>query len=643
MEKKYFELLQSKFSNKEAIYTELINLEAIQNLPKGTELFLSDIHGSSKIFDHILRTGAGNVREKIANYFGDEWSESKKDQFNLLISYPEFALKDTNFKDQKTAKVYQETIIDLIGFMRFCSVKYTRSKVRKAIPEKYTYIIEELLYTDLNQKEKKLYYSNILDRLVSLNQAEPFIIVVSKIIQRLVIDHLHVVGDVFDRSSGEDEVMERIGSYHSVDIQWGNHDILWMGAMFGSKVNLVTLLRIAARYGYLYELENTYGLNLRPLFLFAEEKYDWHEKFQPIVNEEESIYEHESETLLNKAHQALAIIQFKLEGQLLERRPDFQMENRRVLTQIDQTKQTYSHIGKNYYLNQFPFGSINANDVEALSEEEEYIVSTLLKSFQQSEKLVRSTKFLLKKGSMYLKYNGNLLYHGCIPMDENNEFVELVFEGNTVKGKRLLDTFEDYIRKAAVKPWRDADLATDILWYLWAGKFSPLYGRSQMTTFERYYIKDKASYIEERNPYFEQREKKEIAEKILNEFELYDKQAKIINGHTPIRAKKGENPVKADGRVIVIDGGMNKAYRQSTGIAGYSLLNNSYGFQIVTHSPFHSVQKLFVQGKDGTSLKHVIDKKLERKQIKTTTIGKKIQEQISDLHALIDYLEELGQ
>ncbi|MCC5895954.1 MAG: fructose-1,6-bisphosphatase [Alkalibacterium sp.] len=634
---KFLDLLREKFESSDAIYTELINLEAIQNLPKGTELYLSDVHGADKAFDHILRTGAGNVREKIENYFGDSWTAEQMNLFSLFISYPGYALEHTE-STVKDREWYMQKIRDLINFMQFCAVKYTRSKLRKALPGAYAYIIEELLYTDLSQKEKDLYYKNILYRLISLKQSEEFIIELCKVIQRLVIDHLHLVGDIFDRESGEEAVMDKLIHHHSVDVQWGNHDLLWMGAMFGSQVNLITLLRIAARYGYLFELEKSYGLNLRPLFLFAEERYRTNTKFKPIVVEPDTIFQEESEELLTKVHQALAIIQFKLEGQIIKRRPEFQMNDRLLLDKINQENNTVQIDGHTFKLKDFPYRHIDESSPYSLCSEEAYIVQTLLDSYQHSEKLIRFIDFLLKKGSMYLIYNGHLLYHGCIPLNEKGELMSFDFEGESLSGRKMLDKFEEYIRKASTSKDITDDYATDLLWYSWTGKKSPLFGRNRMTTFERYYIEEKETHQEIRNPYFNLRDHEKVMTRILNEFELTDSNAKVINGHTPVQVKKGEDPVKANGRLIVIDGGMNAAYQKSTGIAGYSLINNSFGFQIVTHQSFESVESLFAIKRDETSLKQIIDGKLDRKLIKHTTIGESLQEQINDLQALLLHL-----
>lgn len=639
MDQNYLNLLKEKYPTPEAVYTELINLEAIQNLPKGTELYVSDVHGASEAFDHILRTGAGNVREKLENHFEDTWTIEEKDWFNLLISYPEYALEHPHFTEMKTAEWYGKTIIDLIEFMRFCAVKYTRSKLRKALPEKYTYIIEELLYTDLNQREKDLYYKNILTKLIALDQAESFIRSLSNVIQRLVIDHLHLVGDIFDRSSGENLVMDQLIHHHSVDIQWGNHDLLWMGARFGSKVNLITLLRIAARYGYLFELEKIYGLNLRPLFLHAEENYQINTAFKPKCSEDSTLLKEESEELLTKAHHTLAVIQFKLEEQLIKRRPEFKMSKRLILESIDPETHEVEIEGERWKLTDFPYTQLDLEQPDRLSQKEEHIVSTLLESFQRSEKIKEYVQFLLEKGSMYLVYNNHLLFHGCIPLDDQGQFISVELEGQSVSGKDMLDAYDYYVRKASRALDTSDDFATDLMWYAWAGDRSPLFGRNKMTTFERYYIENSETHSEKRNPYFDLRDNQNVVRDILEAFGLKSSQSRIINGHTPVEVKKGENPVKADGQLIVIDGGMNEAYRNATGIAGYSLLNNSYGFQIVTHQLFKSVSELFRQGKDETTLKHMIDGKLGRTVIRETTIGHTIQEQIDLLLEVVQHIQ----
>ncbi|MGM0125429.1 fructose-1,6-bisphosphatase III [Enterococcus sp. AZ194] len=639
-QKRYFDLLAKEFENSGEIITELINLEAILNLPKGTELYLSDIHGEYPAFDHILRTGAGNLREKISECFGDQLSETEKDKFSLLVAYPREILKDSSFFSEKTHRWFEKTILQLIQLLTYAASKYTRSKVRKALPKNYTYIVEELLYTDISLNEKEVYYQEILTRLIELGEAPSFIIEVSTSIQQLVLDHLHVVGDIFDRGPNADKIMTRLMTYHSLDIQWGNHDILWLGAYAGSEACLLTLLRIAARYNYLYELESAYSLNLRPLFLFAEDTYQENDGFSPKERKGGKPFQPESDERLEKVHQALAIIQFKLEGQIILRRPSFQMEDRLFLDKID-LKTNQLQVGEQTYpLNHSCFQTLSKEQPYKLSDEEQYVVKSLMHSFQHSEKLQRHMRFLLAKGSMYLVYNNHLLFHGCIPLNEEGRFMELNIDGVFYFGKSLLEQFEKRIRQSCLQPTVHDDLATDLIWYSWVGKASPLFGRSAMTTFERYFIDDKQTHKEHNNPYYRLRNTEKTCQMILTHFGLEHEQSKIINGHTPVKVTKGESPIKASGKLFVIDGGLSKAYQETTGIAGYSLLNNSYGFQIVTHQPFHSIPKLLDEQRDPTYLKKVIDTQVKRTLIKETTIGASIQEQCQVLTELLAYLKE---
>ncbi|KAF1299531.1 fructose 1,6-bisphosphatase [Enterococcus sp. JM4C] len=639
-QKKYFDLLAKEFENSGEIITELINLEAILNLPKGTELYLSDIHGEYPAFDHILRTGAGNLRGKISECFGDTLSETEKDAFSLLVAYPKEILKDPNFFPEKNHQWYEKTILKLIRLLTYAASKYTRSKVRKALPKNYTYIVEELLYTDISLNEKETYYQEILTRLIELGEAPAFIVEVSTSIQRLVLDHLHIVGDLFDRGPNADKIMDRLMSYHSLDIQWGNHDILWLGAHAGSEACLLTLLRIAARYNYLYELESAYSLNLRPLFLFAEDTYQKNAGFAPKARKEGKAFQPESDERLEKVHQALTILQFKLEGQIIQRRPEFQMADRLLLDKIDLETNQLQLTDQSHPLIHACFQTVSADQPYQLSEEEKYVVQSLMHSFQHSEKLQRHMKFLLAKGSMYLVYNNHLLYHGCIPLNEDGRFMELKIDGVFYFGKSLLEEFEKKIRQSSLSPAVHDDLATDLIWYSWVGKASPLFGRSAMTTFERYFIEDKQTHKEISNPYYQLRNTEKTCQMILTHFGLDSLDSKIINGHTPVKVTKGESPIKASGKLFVIDGGLSKAYQETTGIAGYSLLNNSFGFQIVTHQPFHSIPQLLEERRDRTYLKKVIDAKVKRTLIKETTIGASIQEQCQVLTELLSYLKE---
>jgi len=629
-------LLKEKFPTPEAVMTEVINLEAIQQLPKGTELYISDIHGEYGAFDHILRIGSGNVKEKITDLYKDELSQNEIDRLTLIVAYPKYALKYDSVFDNGENNQLIELIERLIQILKFSSAKYTRSKLRKALPPAYRYIMEELLYADYSLPHKEKYARQIMKHLIELGKVKSFIYQISSTIQNLVIDRLHVVGDVFDRGSDADKVMDRLMGHPSVDIQWGNHDMLWIGAYYGSSSSLLTLLRIAARYDYLFDLESAYGLNLRPLFIFAKKYYNANPAFTPKGSKDRRDEDRVIE--LEQVHQALSIIQFKLEEQLLNRRPEFQMDKRKLLQSIDYEKGTVTIEGKTYEMGNTCFQTVNPKNPIQLTSEEEEVLESLMFSYQNSELLKQHIEFMVKQGSTYLIYNNHLLFHGCIPLTEDGEFMEIPFDGHTYKGKSLLEFFEKCIGKSTEDKYERDDFYTDMYWYIWAGPYSPLFGKAKMTTFERYFIEDKETHFEEKNSYFHMRDNRDIAEMILHEFGLYDKRSAIINGHTPVKAKKGEEPIKAEGKLLVIDGGLSKAYQDKTGIAGYSLLNNSYGFQVVTHMPFISVEDLFEKQFDGTYIKRVVEKDLPRVHIRETSTGKELQKQIDVLnHYLEDY------
>ena len=631
----YKRILLKEFDSKQKVITELINLEAILNLPKGTELYLSDIHGEFEAFDYILRTCAGNLNEKINDCFGEELGKAEKDKLTLLIAYPQEVLNDDSLYPLKDKNWYGRIIQNLFTLLAFVAAKYTRSKVRKALPPQYTYIMEELLYTDRNLPDNNIYFETIQNYLIDLGEANAFILALSKVIRQLIIDHLHIVGDIFDRGAAADKVMNELMAYHSVDIQWGNHDIIWMGAFFGSKECLLTLLRIAARYGYLYDIERAYGLNLRPLVLFAEKAYSENAKFKPNLGKRSDSYAPKEILQLEKVHQALAIIQFKLESQLIQRRPEFDMAQNVTLDKIDYWEESILVGGKKHFLANTCFQTINPQKPEELTDEEEEVVATLLDSFQHSLQLKSHISFLMKKGSMYKIYNNHLLFHGCIPLGESGDFEPLQINEIRYTGKELLDFFEYHIRESSKNPDIQDDFSTDLIWYCWNGKLSPLFGKDKMTTLERYFIEDKETHIEKENPYFSYRNSAKICKLILEEFGLFSEDSRIVNGHTPVKTLKGESPIRGEGMLFVIDGGLCEAYQKKTGIAGYSLLNNSYGFQIVTHQPFQNVQKMIEEALDLSSLKRVIEHVRERTLIKSTTIGQSLIEQQQELSVLL--------
>ncbi|WP_028400601.1 fructose-1,6-bisphosphatase [Ectobacillus panaciterrae] len=639
MNAKYLDLLAQKYGCEEKVVTEIINLEAILNLPKGTEHFVSDLHGEYQAFQHVLRNGSGNVKEKIKDLFKDVLSEKEINEFATLVYYPEEKLqliKDNFRNTQELNQWYTEIIEHMIKLISYASSKYTRSKLRKALPNQFVYIIEELLYKTDEFTNKEHYYKKIVQQIISLGQADKLIIGLAYTTQRLVVDHLHVVGDIYDRGPKPDKIIDTLINYHSVDIQWGNHDVLWLGAFAGSKVCLANIIRICARYDNLDIIEDVYGINLRPLLNLAEKYYDDNPAFRPKIHSDKKLSDHEL-LQITKIHQAIAMIQFKLEIPIIKRRPYFNMSERLLLEKIDYDKNEITIHGKTYPLENSCFETVNPLQPDQLLEEEEQVMERLLFSVQHSEKLARHMNFLMKKGSLYLKYNGNLLIHGCIPLDEEGNMEKMVIENKTYAGRDLLDIFEHYLRHSFVHPEETDDLATDMVWYLWTGEYSSLFGKREMTTFERYFIKDKETHKERKNPYYHLRENEGICRKILIEFNLNPDQGHIINGHTPVKEIEGENPIKANGKMIVIDGGFSKAYQSKTGIAGYTLLYNSYDMQLVAHKHFNSKEDILLNGTDVLSVKRLVDKELERKKVMETNVGEELLQEISILNSLREY------
>ncbi|MFC0525868.1 fructose-1,6-bisphosphatase [Pontibacillus salicampi] len=639
MESKLLDLLAQRYDSEEKIVTEITNREAILHLPKGTEHFVSDLHGEYQSFQHVLRNGAGKVKEKIRDMFQEELSDQEIDEFAALMYYPEDKLKlvKNNMNNEKELHQWYSDMIDhMIKLIPYVSSKYTRTKLHNALPEQFVFIIEELLYTTGDDMNKKQYYSKIVQQIISLGQADKFLIGLAYTVQRLVVDHLHVVGDIYDRGPDPDKIMDTLIDYHSVDIQWGNHDVLWIGAFAGSKVCLANIIRICARYANLDIIEDAYGINLRPLLNLAEKYYEDNPAFRPKIQAGEKISDYE-QLQSTKIHQAIAMIQFKLESPIIKRRPDFNMENRLLLEKVDYNRKEVTIRGTTYPLENTCFETVDPKQPEALLEEEAEVMDKLLFSVQHSEKLARHMNFLMKKGSLYLKYNNNLLIHGCIPLDDDGKMAEMTIGDKPYAGRELLDVFESYVRYAFSHPEETDDLATDIIWYLWAGEYSSLFGKKEMTTFERYFIKDKQTHKEIKNPYYYLREKQEVCCTILQDFGLDPSHGHIINGHTPVKEIEGENPVKANGKMIVIDGGFSKAYQSTTGIAGYTLLFNSYGMQIVAHKEFTSKEDVLENGTDVLSVRRLVDKELERKKVQETNVGEELMQEISILKSLLEY------
>ncbi len=636
MDSKYLDLLAQKYDSEEKVANEIINLEAILNLPKGTEHFVSDLHGEYQAFQHVLRNGSGNVKVKIKDLFKDELQEKELNEFATLVYYPEEKLQliKSNFSSkQELREWYIEIIERMLKLVAYASSKYTRSKLRRALPKQFVYIIEELLYKTDEFTNKKEYYAKMVDQVIALGQADKLIVGLAYTTQRLVVDHLHVVGDIYDRGPDPHKIVDTLIDYHSVDIQWGNHDALWIGAFAGSKVCLANIIRICARYNNLDIIEDVYGINLRPLLNLAEKYYDDNPVFRPKRISDETLTEQE-QLQITKIHQAISMIQFKLESPIIKRRPCFEMEDRLLLEKVDYKNKTATIHGITYALENTCFATIDPEQPDRLLDEEQQVMDKLLFSIQHSEKLARHMNFLMKKGSLYLQYNGNLLIHGCIPLEENGDMKKMEIEGKSYAGRDLLDVFEQYLRHAFANPDETDDFATDMVWYLWTGENSSLFGKREMTTFERYFIKEKETHKERKNPYYYLREDEEMCGRMLAEFDLDPEHGRIINGHTPVKEIDGEDPIKANGKMIVIDGGFSKAYQSTTGIAGYTLLYNSYGMQLVAHQKFNSKEEVLSNGTDVLSVKRLVDEELERKKVRETNIGEKLSQEIANLNSL---------
>ncbi|PAF21245.1 fructose-bisphosphatase class III [Terribacillus saccharophilus] len=639
MNTKYLDLLAQKYDTEEKVVTEIINLKAILNLPKGTEHFVSDLHGEYQAFQHVLRNGSGRVKEKIRDIFSGVIFEKEIDELAALVYYPEEKLqiiKNDFNQDEDLNEWYKKTIKRMIKLISYASSKYTRSKLRKALPNQFAYIIEELLYKTEESGNKEQYYHEILEQIISLGQADKLITGLAYSTHQLVVDHLHVVGDIYDRGPEPDKIMEELINYHSVDVQWGNHDVLWIGAFAGSKVCLANILRICARYDNLDIIEDVYGINLRPLLNLAEKYYDDNPAFRPKTQADKKTSEEEI-VQITKMHQAISMIQFKLESPIIKRRKFFNMKERLLLEKIDFNSNEITLNGEVYPLENTCFSTINPKQPDMLLEEEQQVIEKLLFSVQHSEKLARHMNFLMRKGSLYLRYNGNLLIHGCIPIDKNGNMENMEIEGKKYAGRELLDRFEQFLRYSFAHPEVTDDLATDMVWYLWTGEYSSLFGKRAMTTFERYFIKDKVTHKEIKNHYYYLRENEETCEKILTEFDLDPEHGHIINGHTPVKEIEGENPIKANGKIIVIDGGFSKAYQSKTGIAGYTLLYNSYGMKLVAHKHFNSKNEVLHDGTDVLSVKRLVDKELERKKVLETNVGEELCQEINILRDLMEY------
>ncbi len=634
-ELRYLKCLAELYPTIGAAATEIINLQSIVNLPKGTEHFLTDIHGEYEAFSHVLRNGSGAVRKKIDDVFGHTLSTADKRSLATLIYYPKEKIELVKKTEEDMENWYKITLYRLIEVCKITGSKYTESKVRKALPKDYAYVIEELITEKSEVLDKENYYNAIVDTIIDIGRAENFIIALAELIQRLVVDHLHILGDIYDRGPGPHFIMDQSLRIPSLDIQWGNHDIVWMGAAAGQKACIATIIRISVRYGNLDILEDGYGINMFPLGRFAMSAYkdDPCECFKLKGDKETQ----EIDAILDmRMHKAISVIQFKLEGQLIEKYPDFHMDDRRLLHRIDYEKGTIRIYGKEYPLKDTYFPTIDPKNPYRLTQEEADVMDRLQSAFLNCEKLQRHMKLLLNKGNLYKVYNGNLLYHGCIPLNEDGSFREVNVFGRTYKGKALYDALEVYVRKAffAIDA-KEREHGKDICWFIWTGPNSPLFGKDRMTTFERYFIADKQTHVEKKNPYYNYLEDEKVVDQILAEFGLDGEESHIVNGHVPVHQQDGESPVKCDGKVLLIDGGFSRAYQKVTGIAGYTLIYNSYGLLLSAHEPFLSAEAAVREENDIVSRQVAVRRTQRRQLVGDTDNGEALKERIQELKQLL--------
>jgi len=634
MELVYLKGLAKQFPTIASASTEIINLEAILNLPKGTEHFLTDIHGEYEQFNHVLKNGSGSVRRKIDEEFGNTLSLRDKKSLATLIYYPVEKLEIIMEEEENLEDWYKITLHRLVQMTKRVSSKYTRSKVRKALPKDFAYVIEELITEKEEVQDKEAYYNGIINTIIKIGSAPQFITALCNLIQRMVVDHLHIVGDVFDRGKGPHVIMDTLIKYHSWDIQWGNHDVVWMGAASGHPACIATVIRIAARYGNLDTIEEGYGINLIPLVTFALKTYAEVncDRFGIKYGDDYNVNDLDMDM---KIHKAISVLQFKLEGQIIKRRPEFKMDDRLLLDKIDYTKKTVVIYGKEYPMTDTEFPTIDPNDPYSLTEEEAQVVERLKDAFRHSEKLQRHVKYLFAKGGLYKVHNSNLLYHGCVPMDEEGNFNKVSVYGKEYSGKALYDVLDNYARKGFYSQDKKEKLkGQDIIWYIWAGPNSPVFGKDKMTTFERYFVEDKETHKEKKNSYYRLMDNEEVLNHILEEFGLNTESSHIINGHVPVELKKGETPIKCKGKLLIIDGGFSKAYHDKTGIAGYTLVANSHGMCLVSHDLFESKESAIRNESDIFSDSIVVETAPHRIRVADTDIG-------SELRASIEQLENL--
>lgn len=640
-ELKYLKLLATQYPNIPSTVSEIVNLKAILNLPKGTEHFITDLHGEYEQFRNIMCNGSGAVQRKIEQEFGNTMGIPEKRTLEMLIIYPEIKLpqmvEKINKQDGTLEDWYNVTILRLTRVCKRASSKYTRSKVRKAIPKDFTYIIEELMSGHPEVDNQTEYYNEIINAVIETGRASDIIIVLCHLIRRFAIDHLHVVGDIFDRGPYPHLIMDDLMAHHSVDIQWGNHDILWMGAAAGSELCICNMIRICARYANLGILEEAYGINLIPLMRFAMETYKNKTTgiFSVTDNDDEG-YDKRDIDSDSKMQKAIAMIQFKMEGQMARKHPEWGMEDRMLLDKIDFEKGTITIDGTTYPMRDIDMPTVNPEDPFELTDDEKLVMEHLKESCLNSGRLQKHIGFLFRRGNLYKVFNGNLLYHGCVPLNDDGSFKEVEIYGRKYKGRALYDILEEYVRAGYYSDDpKEKEMGLDLFWYIWQGNNSPVYGKSKMTTFERYFIEDKKTHKEPQNAYYELYEDESVIDNILKEFDLDSPEAHIVNGHVPVIVKDGESPVKCNGKLFVIDGGFSKAYQKKTGNAGYTLIYNSHGLVLTAHQPFESMEQAVIDETKAQSTTVMEQMMSKRQMVADTDIGKEITSKISELEKLL--------
>ncbi len=637
---RYLQLLSQSFPTVAEASTEIINLQAILNLPKGTEHFLADIHGEYEAFIHVLKNASGNIKRKVNELFGNTLRESEKRELCTLIYYPEQKLELVKHNETDIDDWYHITLHQLVAVCRDVSSKYTRSKVRKSLPADFSYIIQELLHEHTEDHDKTAYVNVIVDTIISTGRADDFIIAIANVIQRLAIDSLHILGDIYDRGPGAHIIMDTMRKYHSWDMQWGNHDILWMGAAAGNDACICNVIRLSLRYGNLPTLEEGYGINLVPLATFAMETYknDPCTEFIPKTSGGASLLDEKTLRLTAQMHKAIAVIQFKVESQIIAKHPEWKMNDRCLFEHVDYQNGTIDLQGKTYKMSSCSFPTINPAAPSELSPEEKVLIGKLHHSFSVCEKLHKHIRVMLQHGCMYGIYNNNLLFHASCPLNEDGSLKEVeIYPGKKYSGRALMHHTGMQIRTAFQQDsaQEERDYAIDYFLYLWCGPDSPLFDKSKMATFERYFIADKETHVEEKGYYFKLRDDEEVIDHILDAFGVVGSNRHIINGHVPVRTLKGENPIKANGKLMVIDGGFSKAYHNETGIAGYTLVYHSRGFQLVQHEPFTSTEDAIQRGTDIKSTTQIVEMSNRRMLVADTDIGVELRKQIDDLEELL--------